>query len=58
VLTYPAVDMKMGFSMPMMVSTMLFLVLVVIAVLLGPENQGNRFTADLEVVKVAPPPAT
>jgi len=28
------------------------------AVLLGPETKGKRFTSDLEVVKVAPQPAT
>ena len=53
VLTYLAVQMNLGFAMPMMVSTMVFLVLVVIAVLLGPETRGKRLTADLEVVKVA-----
>jgi SHS family lactate transporter-like MFS transporter len=53
VLTYLAVDMKMGFAMPMMISTMLFLVLVVIAALLGPETKGKRFSAELEVIKVA-----
>jgi len=58
VLTYLAVNMKLGFAMPMMISTMFFLVLVVIAVLLGPETKGKRFTSDLEVVKVAPQPAT
>jgi SHS family lactate transporter-like MFS transporter len=57
VLTYLAVEMKLGFAIPMMVSTMFFLVLVVIAVLLGPETKGKKFTADLEVVKVAPQPA-
>jgi SHS family lactate transporter-like MFS transporter len=53
VLTYLAVDMKMGFALPMMISTMVFLVIVVIAVLLGPETKGKVLTADLEVVKVA-----
>ena len=57
-LTYLAVDMKLGFAKPMMISTMFFLVLVVIAVLLGPETKGKRFTSDLEVVKIAPQPAT
>jgi MFS transporter, SHS family, lactate transporter len=57
VLTYLAVEMKLGFAIPMMVSTMFFLVLVVIAVLLGPETKGKKFTADLEVAKVAPQPA-
>jgi len=57
VLTYLAVDMKLGFAVPMMVSTMFFLVLVVIAVLLGPETKGKRFSADLEVIEAAPQPA-
>jgi len=42
----------------MMISTMLFLVLVVISVLLGPETKGKTLTADLEVIKVAAQPAT
>jgi SHS family lactate transporter-like MFS transporter len=58
VLTYMAVQMNMGFAMPMMISTMLFLVIVVISVLLGPETKGKRLTADLEIIKVAPLPAT
>jgi SHS family lactate transporter-like MFS transporter len=37
---------------------MLFLVIVVISVLLGPETKGKRLTADLEIIKVAPLPAT
>jgi len=49
--------MKLGFAVPMMISTMLFLVLVVIAVLLGPETKGQRFSADLEVIEAAPQPA-
>src|ERR1700676_1635181 len=39
VLTYLAVQMNFGFAMPMMISTILFLVLVVISVLLGPETK-------------------
>ena len=58
VLTYLAVQMNFGFAMPMMISTILSLVLVVISVLLGPETKGKRLTADLEVVKVAAQPAT
>ena len=53
VLTYLAVQMNMGFAMPMMISTMLFLVIVIIAVLLGPETKGKKLTADLEVIKGA-----
>jgi SHS family lactate transporter-like MFS transporter len=51
-LSYLAVEMNMGFALPMMVSTMVFLVIVVIAVWLGPETKGKTLTADLEVVKV------
>jgi SHS family lactate transporter-like MFS transporter len=57
VLTYMAVQMGMGFAMPMMISTVLFLAMVIIAVLLGPETKGKKLTADLEVVKVAAQPA-
>jgi len=58
VLTYMAVQMNMGFAMPMMISTILFLVIVVISVLLGPETKGKRLTADLEIIKGAALPAT
>jgi SHS family lactate transporter-like MFS transporter len=58
VLTYLAVQMKFGFAMPMMISTMFFLVLVVISVLLGPETKGKTLTADLEVIKGIAQPAT
>jgi len=54
VLTYMAVQMGMGFAIPMMVSTIVFLVLVIIAVLLGPETKGKHLTADLEVIESAP----
>jgi SHS family lactate transporter-like MFS transporter len=53
VLTYFAVEMKMGFAMPMLISTTIFLVIVIIAVLLGPETKGKKLTADLEIA-VAP----
>jgi MFS transporter, SHS family, lactate transporter len=58
VLTYLAVQMNFGFAMPMMISTILSLVLVVISVMLGPETKGKPLTADLEVIKVAAQPAT
>jgi MFS transporter, SHS family, lactate transporter len=58
VLTYMAVQMGMGFAMPMMISTMLFLVIVIIAVLLGPETKGKKLTAELEVIKGALQPAS
>jgi len=41
-----------------MISTILFLVIVVFSVLLGPETRGKRLTADLEVIEVAALPAT
>jgi SHS family lactate transporter-like MFS transporter len=53
VLSYLAVERGMGFALPMMVSTMVFLVLVIVFVLLGPETKGKRLTADLEVIKAA-----
>jgi MFS transporter, SHS family, lactate transporter len=53
VLTYFAIEMNMGFAMPMLVSTSVFLVLVTIAVLFGPETKGKHLTADLEVFKAA-----
>jgi SHS family lactate transporter-like MFS transporter len=51
VLTYMAVQMNMGFAMPMMVSTIIFLIIFAISVLLGPETKGKRLTADIEAVK-------
>ena len=53
VLSYFAVEMKMGFALPMMISTMVFLVLVVVFVLMGPETKGKVLTADLETLKAA-----
>ena len=41
----------------MMISTIFFLVLVIIAVFLGPETKGKTLTADLEVIKGVPQPA-
>ena len=51
VLTYFAINGKMGFAWPMMVATMGSLVVLVIAVFLGPETKGKILTADLEVFK-------
>ena len=48
-LTYLAADQKMGFAPPMMYSTIFFLVLVIIAVWLGPETKGKVLTAEVEV---------
>jgi SHS family lactate transporter-like MFS transporter len=53
VLTYFAIEMNTGFAMPMLISTTVFLVLVAIAVLLGPETKGKHLTADIEVFKAA-----
>jgi MFS transporter, SHS family, lactate transporter len=52
-LSYFANEMKMGYAMPMMVSTMFFSVLVVIFVWLGPETKGKHLTSDLEVFAAA-----
>ena len=53
VLSYFAIEMKLGFALPMMISTMFFLALVVVFVLMGPETKGKELTADLEVVPKA-----
>jgi MFS transporter, SHS family, lactate transporter len=41
----------------MMISTIFFLAIVIIAVLLGPETKGKHLTADLEIIKEVPQPA-
>ena len=56
ILTYFAVDMGMGFAIPMFVSTSLAPVSFVIALLLGPETKGNALAADLEIIAVAESP--
>jgi len=56
ILTYYAVDMKMGFAVPMMIGTTGSLIILIIAVFLGPETRGKHLTADLEVIKVAEMP--
>jgi SHS family lactate transporter-like MFS transporter len=56
-LTYLAVEMGIGFAMPMMVSIIFFLAIVTIAGLLGPETKGKKLTADLAIIKGAAPPA-
>ena len=53
VLSYFAVEMKMGFAMPMLISTILFLVLVIVFILMGPETKGKELTADLQTLKPA-----
>jgi SHS family lactate transporter-like MFS transporter len=39
----------MGFALPMMVATMGGLVVLIIAVFLGPETKGKVLVADLEI---------
>jgi MFS transporter, SHS family, lactate transporter len=56
VIAYFAVDQKMGFALPMMIGTAGWLVILVIAVFLGPETKGKVLTADIEVFKVAEVP--
>jgi len=53
VLTYFAIEMNMGFALPMMVATIASLVIVIVAVLLGPETKGKHLTADLAVPHAA-----
>src|SRR4030088_1289720 len=50
-LTYFAINQNMVFALPMMIGTMGSLVVLVIAVYLGPETKGKVMTADLEVIK-------
>jgi len=57
VITYMAVQMGLGFAMPMMISTIFFLAVVIFSVLLGPETKGKALTANIEVIKAAPQPA-
>ncbi|HSI01870.1 MAG TPA: MFS transporter [Reyranella sp.] len=53
VLSYFANEMHMGYALPMMLSTMIFSVLVVIFVLLGPETRGKEMSSELEVFQPA-----
>ena len=53
VLTYFAVQMNMGFALPMMIGTTVSLVIVVFAVYLGPETRGQHLVADLKVITPA-----
>jgi len=52
-LSYFANEMKMGYAGPMMISTMVFSVLVVIFVLMGPETKGKHLTSAVEVFAAA-----
>ena len=49
VLTWFAMNQGMGFAKPMMIATMGSLVVLVLAVFLGPETKGKVLTADLEI---------
>ena len=53
VLTYFAVQMGMGFAMPMMISTTIFLFIVIFAVYLGPETRGKHLMSGLPVPRAA-----
>ena len=48
-LTFLAVELQTGFAIPMMIGTMGFLVILIIAVLLGPETKGKILTSELQV---------
>ena len=48
-LTWFAVDHKLGFAQPMMYGTMLGAVVAVTALLLSPETKGTVFKAELQV---------
>ena len=50
VLSWFAIEQGIGFAWPMMISTMIFLALVVVFVLMGPETKGKVLTGDLETV--------
>jgi MFS transporter, SHS family, lactate transporter len=49
VLTYFAINQGMGFAQPMMIATMGGLVVLVLAVFLGPETKGKILISDLEI---------
>ena len=51
VLTYFAVEMKLGFALPMIIGTIVSLLSFIVAILLGPETKGKVLTADLELAR-------
>src|ERR1019366_5036422 len=53
VLTYFAVQMNMGFAIPMLIGTTVSLLVVIFAVFLGPETRGKHLVADLEILEAA-----
>jgi SHS family lactate transporter-like MFS transporter len=50
VLTYFAVDYKLGFAIPMLIGTTVGLVNVCVALLLSPETKGREFDAEIVVI--------
>jgi len=50
------VDRNLGFALPMMIGTAGSLVILVMAVFLGPETKGKVLSADIEVFKLAEVP--
>ena len=56
VIVYYAVDKNLGFALPMMVGTVGWLVILIMAVFLGPETKGKVLTADIEVLMAAEMP--
>jgi SHS family lactate transporter-like MFS transporter len=50
VLSYFAIEMGMGFAWPMMISTTVFLVLVIVFILMGPETKGKELSAELQTL--------
>ncbi|HEX2886912.1 MFS transporter [Vineibacter terrae] len=53
VISYFATERGMGFAMPMMISTIVFLLIVVASIAMSPETRGKQFTAEVEVFKPA-----
>ena len=51
-LTYFAINYKLGFGIPMLVGTVVGAISFVLALLLGPETKGKELVSDL---MVAPP---
>jgi SHS family lactate transporter-like MFS transporter len=51
ILSYFAVDKGLGFAWPMMIGTIGALIVVIIAVALGPETKGKILTSDIEVIR-------
>jgi SHS family lactate transporter-like MFS transporter len=53
VLTYIAIEYKVGFAIPMLVGTTVGLINVCVALLLSPETKGRDFQSDLVVGSIA-----